>query len=84
MDRSLRKGGPFYLFGIYKFEAQRVNLFKFCWDDIPFAPSIKMKLLLDQYLGDRTVSRTEKEAFIQNHVQPEAAAHVSTVTGIFT
>jgi transposase-like protein len=44
---------------------------------------IKMKLLLDQYLRDWTVSRTEKEAFIRDHVQPEAAADVSIVTGIF-
>jgi transposase-like protein len=44
---------------------------------------IKMKLLLDQYLKGWTLSRTEKEAFIQDHVQPEAAAHVSIVTGIF-
>jgi transposase-like protein len=44
---------------------------------------IKMKLLLNQYLNEWTVSRPGKEAFIRDHVQPEAAAHVSIVTGIF-
>jgi transposase-like protein len=44
---------------------------------------IKMKLLLDQYLRDWTVFRAEKEAFIRDHVQPEQAAQVSIVTGIF-
>jgi transposase-like protein len=44
---------------------------------------IKMKLLLDQYLRDWTVSRTGKEVFIRDHVQPDAADNVSIVTGIF-
>ena len=44
---------------------------------------IKMKLLLDQYLKDWTVFRTQKEEFIREHVQPESAAQVSIVTGIF-
>jgi transposase-like protein len=44
---------------------------------------IKMKLLLDQYLNEWTVSRMQKEAFLRDHVQPEAADHVSIVTGIF-
>jgi transposase-like protein len=44
---------------------------------------IKMKILLNQYLNEWAVSRTGKEAFIRDHVQPEAAAHVSIVTGIF-
>jgi hypothetical protein len=44
---------------------------------------IKMKLLLDQFLRDWTVSRPGKELFIRDHVKPDAADHVSIVTGIF-
>jgi hypothetical protein len=42
-----------------------------------------MKILLDQYLNEWTVTRTGKEAFIRDHVQPGADAQVSIVTGIF-
>jgi transposase-like protein len=44
---------------------------------------IKVKLLLDQYLKEWTVSRMQKEAFIRDHVQPEAVYDVSIFTGIF-
>jgi hypothetical protein len=40
---------------------------------------IKIKLLLDQFLNEWTVPRTQKEVFIREHVQPEAAARASFV-----
>jgi transposase-like protein len=44
---------------------------------------IKIKLLPSQYVMERTVLRSGKDAFIRDHVQPGAVARVSFVTGIF-
>jgi transposase-like protein len=44
---------------------------------------IKMKLLPEHYIKEWTVIRTGKDAFIKDHVQPDAAAQVSFIMGIY-